>query len=133
MRFMKSLLVVLLFVSTAFSQGGNTTKVRAVTSLPATCIAGDAINAADEVALVTGGNTALYICKQTNTWVAVGGANTFDQIGGGTNTTAAMRVGTGASLIPNAQGQITGITNWLTPYPTVTYPSQPTLTGALTG
>jgi hypothetical protein len=43
---------------------------------------------------------------RTNCTAAGGGASTFDAIGSGTNTTATMTVGTGASLVPGGSGLI---------------------------
>lgn len=57
-----------------------------------------------------------------------GGSPTFDKIKSGTNTTAAMVVGSGSSLSPLNIGQLVGTQTWLLPgY------SAPSITGTLTG
>jgi hypothetical protein len=98
------------------------------TALNVTAIAASS----DIIALFTGCSGIQYLGADGACHSALSSL-AFSGITGGTNTTAAMLVGTGASLLPNAQGQISGITDWYSPYPTVAYPSQPTLTGALTG
>jgi hypothetical protein len=68
---MKKLLLFLLAISLSVS--AQTTKIRSVTVLPATCQPGDGVQATDIVALSIGGNTQQYICSSTNTWTAVPG------------------------------------------------------------
>lgn len=53
------------------------TKIRSVTSLPATCRQGNGIIPADVVVYVTGGVSTLMICRVTNTWVESWGGGTF--------------------------------------------------------
>lgn len=67
MKNLVKLTIVLALVSAAFGQT-TPTRVRSVTTLPATCQAGDGIKPADMVALVASGFSTPYICGVTNTW-----------------------------------------------------------------
>lgn len=62
--------------------------------------------------VIPGGTTNQVLAKASNDdydlkWTAGGGGGTFDTIGSGTNITAAMLVGTGASLAATGSGTIT--------------------------
>lgn len=61
------LLPILLLASIGAAQT-TPTRVRSVTTLPATCQAGDGIKPADMVALVASGFSTPYICGTTNNW-----------------------------------------------------------------
>lgn len=79
-------------------------------SKPATCAVGEVYFATDATA---GQNW--YFCTSINTWTQQlnsggGGAPAFSSITNGTNTTAAMLVGTGASLAATGSGTITATT-----------------------
>jgi len=103
-------------------------------------------------ARVAGGST-FYICGNTvssgtanvflNATTAVSlnglggggaGATGFDTITSGTNITAAMIVGNGASLTPNsAQGQINAVGDWFDDAPGTLVPNTPTASVSNTG
>jgi hypothetical protein len=68
LNFIRLLLPTLFLASLALSQT-TPTRIRSVTTLPATCQAGDGVKPADTVALVSSGFTAFYVCGTTNTWV----------------------------------------------------------------
>ena len=72
-----------------------------VSSLPATCAPGVTASVELSVAPYT-----INYCSAPNTWSA-SGSGLFSGIGSSTNTTAAMLVGTGASLGPIGSGTIT--------------------------
>ncbi len=83
----------------------STGYVRMGTTLPASCTVGDLFFDTDATA---GSNW--YGCTATDTWTLLGdgsgGSPTFDQIVTGSNTTASMTVGTGASLGTSGTGTI---------------------------
>ena len=62
------LTIVLALISAAFGQSTTPTRIRSVTTLPATCQAGDGIKPADMVALVASGFSTPYVCGTTNNW-----------------------------------------------------------------
>lgn len=111
MKSLKTILVVLLFSVVAAAQG-KTHLVRSTTSLPATCNPGNGVTPTDEVDLVSGGTTKHYICSATNTWTQIGGAQTWDQVGAGSNLNA-QTMGTAGSLIPLNVGQVAASQVWL--------------------
>ena len=129
MKALRIILMVLILATTAAQ--AQSTKIRSVTSLPATCDPGDGVRASDEVALVSGGITKLKICKQTNVW-ADAGISTFDQLGTGANNSATIQNDTGSSLSPLHIGQIAGSQDWLRPgIPTPTTTAGATSSGSL--
>lgn len=72
MKTLKTILFVVLFAATAFSQG-NTTKFRTASTLPSICSPGTGgIQAADMLVLNTGGASTLYMCQSPNAWVSLG-------------------------------------------------------------
>ena len=87
----------------------STAPFKTGTSLPATCTVGDQYFKSDETA---GQN--LYGCTATNTWTLQagggGGSSAFNAITSGTNTTAAMVLGTGGSLSTTGSGTIAATT-----------------------
>ena len=66
----KLLLLWFLLVGSTLAQV-TPTQVRSAASLPATCNGGNALQPMDELAIVTGGTSTLYICKAPNVWIAV--------------------------------------------------------------
>lgn len=82
--------------------------IRSVSSLPATCNPGGGAGGApqDIVSLFSGGNSVQYNCTSTNTWTANTANPPFSSLSSGTNTSATMHVGTGASLDTSGSGTI---------------------------
>ena len=72
----KSLSILFAILTLAALGSAQTTKIRSVTSLPATCAPGTGVLPTDEVALVSGGKTTLYLCTNTNAWTAVASNST---------------------------------------------------------
>ncbi len=75
------------------------------TSLPSACTP---LNG-DIFFIESGGSLGPYYCSATNTWSAITGSSVgtaFSNMTGGTNITAAMIVGTGASLTVSGSGTI---------------------------
>jgi hypothetical protein len=87
----------------------------------------DGTSAADCTA-GSGATSALCLSNGAS-WVAVGGSAAFGALSGGINTTAAMQVGSGASMTPTGSGIITA-TSVQTPINTQTVNYQLVLTDA---
>jgi hypothetical protein len=68
---------------------------------------------------VGGGSTPVLCQYNGSSWGAIAASTSFSGLTSGTNSNAAMVVGstsgTNASLVPAGVGQITGITNWYSP------------------
>lgn len=64
------LFLVVVYSIAAFSQA-TPTRIRSVTSLPATCQPGDGVQQTDFVTLITLSASVLYRCSSTNTWTAM--------------------------------------------------------------
>lgn len=105
---MRPLLFVLFSVAAIaqVSQPG----IKTVTTLPATC----PTNGSNGVVyLLSGGSSGPYYCYPQDMWNAITGSSVgaaFSAITGGTNTGAAMVVGTGASLGTSGSGTIAATT-----------------------
>lgn len=114
--------------SARFDASGSTHSLPALTGLtaskPATCSVGEEYFASD----ATAGQNMFY-CTASNTWTqqlnSGGGSSAFNSITSGTNTTAAMLVGTGGSLGVTGSGTIAATTAVnLSSYPTLCSGSQ---------
>lgn len=87
--------------------GGGTLQIPNGASLPGTCDVGDQFM---NTSAATGQRH--YLCESANTWAlqgdgGTGGTPAFSTLTGGTNTSAALVVGTGASLTTSGTGTIT--------------------------
>lgn len=81
----------------------STKPAKSGTSTPVACSVGEVYFKTDSTA---GSN--IWLCTSTNVWtqVTTGGSSAFSSIASGTNTTAAMVVGSGASLNFSGTGSI---------------------------
>lgn len=90
--------------------GGGELEIPNSTTLPATCNIGESYMDTN----ATSGQR-LYLCESANTWALQGdggaAGSAFSGITGSTNTTAAMVVGTGASLTTSGSGTIIATTS----------------------
>lgn len=90
--------------------GGGELEIPNSTTLPATCNIGESYM---DTNATTG--QRLYLCESANTWALQGdggaAGSAFSGITGSTNTTAAMVVGTGASLTTSGSGTIVATTS----------------------
>jgi len=82
-------------------------QVGTISGLPATCAVGQLYFATNATA-----GQQIYECSSSNNWTqqlnsGTGSSPAFSALTGGTNSTAAMLVGTGASLAPSGSGTIT--------------------------
>lgn len=89
-----------------FASGSHTTPwlVGLTAAIPATCGVGEAYFASDATA-----GEEVYLCTAMNMWTQVaggGGSTAFSALTNGTNTTAAMVVGSGAHLATGGTGVI---------------------------
>lgn len=95
------LLFLVVACSTLVFSQTTPTRIRSVTSLPATCQPGDGVQQTDFVTLIAAGSSVLYRCASTNTWVAMfdisGTTWSFNPVTGaftfGGSGTAAIYVG----------------------------------------
>lgn len=106
----KLLALLILFSCSAFAQFTSTAKhIFNGPSLPSTC---SPLNG-DIFFIESGVSLGPYYCSATNTWSAITGSSVsaaFSGLTGGTNTSAAMIVGAGASLSFTSTGTINAST-----------------------